>query len=324
MRTHSVMLGLMWVAVLTASACGGGKSGSEQPATDAAAAGRTASGDATAEEVAEEQRGRLRCPAKAVAAPSGAPVHDIQGVRPGMRLADASPLVLCSHPLLVATSDSSNRFNLETHGVRLVQGFSASFARPRVERSSKEILADMQQAAMDRGNNRVKREVMPGEMAWTLGVMGMPGDEVVTDVAREEWYAAGQEPAVSSVEEALVAKYGTPTFSQRSDQQQLLRWAYLPSGARVQDQPGYTTCTTNPFRNSPVNYTDACGIVVEVVIQSMPSNPALAQATQLRSVNQVAAVERITATAEQLQQREMTRRNAQLNDAKKRGVAPTF
>lgn len=169
MRAFPLMCGLLSALTLGASGCGGDTANREQPASGAAAAGRTASGNATAEEVAEEQRGRLRCPAKTVAAPSGTPAHDIQGVRPGMRLADAGPLVLCSHPLLVATSDSSNRFNLETHGVRLVQGYSASFARPRVERSSKEILADMQQAAMDRGNNRVKREVMPGEMAWTLG-----------------------------------------------------------------------------------------------------------------------------------------------------------
>lgn len=283
-----------------------------------------ARGDATAEAVADEARGRLRCPATAPPSPVGLPVHDIQGVRPGMSLADARALVLCSHPLLVPTIDSTNRFNLETHGVRLVQGFSARLARPRVRRTPQEIMADMQQAAMDRGMNRAPREVLPGEMAWSLGVMGMPGDEVVTDVAREEWYPEGREPAVSSVRAALERKYGAPTFSRQQGVQQVLRWAYLPSGARTTDQPGRTTCATNPYRTASVSYTEACGVVVEVVIDGLPDNPALARSTQLRAVHQAAAVARIAATGEQLRLRELARRNAQLNDARKRGVSPTF
>lgn len=304
-------------------ACGSSDAGDAAvvPGTTAATA---RPGNATAEEVAREQRGGLSCPGTPGSRAAGEPVDDIIGVRPGMRLAAAAQVVLCSHPLLVAQLDSSNRFSLQTHGVRLVQGFSATIAKPRIQRTSKEIMAELQQSAMDRGMNRVRRDVAPGEVAWTLGVMGMPGEEVVTDVAREEWYAAGKEPAVSDVEAALIAKYGTPTAVQRNAEQQFLRWAYTPDGRRVQDEPERISCSTNPHRSASVSYSESCGVVIEVVVQGMPDNPALAQHTQLRTVHQAAAVASITATQEKLQQQELARRNAQLNDAKKRGVSPTF
>src|SRR5690606_19571724 len=69
----------------------------------------------------------------------------------------------------------------------------------------------MQDAAMARSTNRVVREAKAGESRWYVATMGLPGQEKVISVAREEWFEAGRQPTIAGVEQALTAKYGPPT-----------------------------------------------------------------------------------------------------------------
>src|SRR5690242_20309812 len=66
-------------------------------------------GDATAEEVAEEQRGDVRCPAKVKSKERAAqaPVDDIVGVRPGLTYEEAANLVLCTNDLMIVQTETS-------------------------------------------------------------------------------------------------------------------------------------------------------------------------------------------------------------------------
>ena len=68
------------------------------------------------------------------------------------------------------------------------------------------ILRDLQDSAMARSSNRATRDINPGESRWYVATMGLPVQEKVIGVAREEWFEAGRLPTISSVEQALVAK----------------------------------------------------------------------------------------------------------------------
>ena len=101
----------------------------ESSGNSAAQASRNAA--ASAEDVAEEARGRVKCPAKVSRSDraAGAPVDDVVGVRPGMTYEEAANVVMCSHDLLVVTPARSRGFRLQTYGQEVRQGFDAAFAK---------------------------------------------------------------------------------------------------------------------------------------------------------------------------------------------------
>ena len=89
---------------------------------------------ATAEEVAEEARDDVDCPAdiNTPAPPTGAPVDDVVGVRPGLTWEEAANVVMCTNDLLVVKADTTRGFQMQTYGQNIRQGFNARFAiRPR-------------------------------------------------------------------------------------------------------------------------------------------------------------------------------------------------
>ena len=124
--------------------------------------------------------------------------------------------------------DAGRSFQIQTFGQKQPrQGFVASFARERVQKNSQDILRDLQDSAMARSSNRATRDINPGESRWYVATMGLPGQEKVISVAREEWFEAGRLPTISSVEQALVAKYGMPTHRiDRGTQESHLTWAH--------------------------------------------------------------------------------------------------
>jgi hypothetical protein len=161
----------------------------------------------------------------------GMPVDDVVGVRPGMTWDEAVNVVLCSHDLLVMTPETRRGYTMQTYGQALRQGFNARFAEPRVQKSSKQILAEMQDAAIARGSNRAARDVQPGQAKWYVGTMGLPGEERVISAAREEWFEAERLPTMASVIEALQGKYGALVIVEDVDGGgYYLVWAYDPSG----------------------------------------------------------------------------------------------
>ncbi|MGQ0834289.1 MAG: hypothetical protein ACT4O5_05080 [Gammaproteobacteria bacterium] len=205
MRVAAHVVMLMFAGALMAC----GSKGSENPA---GAAGGSA---ASAEELAEEARGELDCPAK-IKSPRRdpkAPVDDVVGVRPGMTYEEAASIVMCTHDLMVAQADNSRGFQLQTYGQTLRQGFSARFAEPRAVKTSRDYLREMSEAAAARSGNAVSEDMGPGQSKWYVGTMGLPGQDRVISVAREEWFAEGKNPTIAAVEQALLKKYGTPTKS---------------------------------------------------------------------------------------------------------------
>jgi hypothetical protein len=329
------MKALVLIVAFTVALAGCGGDGSEagisaqagKPATartgEAGKPATASTGNASAAEVAKEARGKLKCPPKLAtpARATDAPVDDIVGVRPGLDYDEAAQLVMCSHDLMTVVDDKRARFNIQTYGQTVRQGFHGRFAKDRVQKTSKEIMQEMQDAAMARGTNRLVRDVAPGEAKWFVGTMGAPGAERVTDVSREEWFAEGRQPTVASVEKALTDKYGPPTERLQGDAG--LRWAYDTFGRHItESSPLFRACHANAYVNSGVNFSPDCGVVVAARIVPLRDNPAIAESMTVIVVNQAEGYERIQATEQALLQQENARRAKQAEDAAKNADGP--
>jgi hypothetical protein len=325
MRSESAVITL--AAAFLLAACGGsGSTGGSVEATSSAPA-PAPSGNASAEEVAEEQRGDLDCPAK-VGTPAraeGTPVDDVVGVRPGMTYDEAANVVLCTNELLVVTGPITTGFNIQTHGQTLRQGFTARFAEPRVEKTSQQIMQEMQDDMMARSGNAVRHDLAPGQAKWHVSTMGMPGEEKVIGAGREEWFAEGKNPPMASVADALLKKYGTPSINQNQQgSQHFIRWVYDPFGRlATETSPIHTQCA-GTGASGGVSLSPDCGLVVEAHIVPMPDNPELARSLETGVVHQANGYELVTAVEQSLGQQEQQKRAKAVEEASKNADAPTL
>lgn len=305
------------------SACGSGK-----PAGGAAGhAGQAAnaSGNASAVQVALEARGHVTCPAK-VNTPTapGAPVDDVVGVRPGMTYEEAAGVVLCSDPLLVVTPETSRGFQIKTYGHKIRQGFNARTAVARVAKSSRQIVREMERHAMDRGLNAVQHDMQPGQTKWFVSTMGMPGRERVISAAREQWFAAGRNPTLASVEKALLDKYGAAaTQSETSPGYWHARWIYGPDGhLAAKGSPLSNRCSGVDDPDSGMNLSPVCGVIIEAMIRGRRDNRALAESMDVGVIDQAGGYASLTATEKGLADIDARRRALQVKNAAQDAQAP--
>lgn len=312
-----------------AAGCGGDKAPQSSAAnkSDAPKSASTSKGSASAEEVAEEARGGVKCPAR-IKTPRGAntAVIDVVGVLPGMTYDEAANVVMCSHDLLVVTEDTRRGFQMETYGAKVRKGFNARFAKERVQKTSKQIMQEMQDNAIARGSNRAVRDVLPGESKWYVSTIGLPGQERVINAAREEWFEEGRQPSMASVQEALTKKYGPPTQVETPRNNPVtMRWAYDPRGRVVTEtSPLFQRCYGAADPDVGANVSPDCGVVVAAQIHPMRENPGLSQYMQVGVVDQAGGYELLTQTEQALQQSEMQRRAEQIEDANKKAAKPTL
>ena len=314
------------VLALGLAACG--KSAEPPPSPPAAAvkvAKPAGQGAATADQVAKEGRADLRCPAKATtpARVADAPVDDVLGVRPGMAYDEAVATVLCTHDLLVLQLDASRGFNLKTHGQTLRHGFGARFAEPRVEWNAKRAQAEMMDSALARSGNAARDDLKPGQVKWYVGTMGLPGQERVVNVAREERFATGAQPTIAAVEQALLKKYGPAGKHQNNNGQRFLSWAYDAGGRlATSGSPTAVRCVGIASPDSGVNLAPECGTVVTAIVMPLRDNPDLALALQVGVVDQGAGYRLVTGTEQALQVAEQQRRAKDTANATKNTAAP--
>jgi hypothetical protein len=316
---------LLMAAAVALAACGGSDQPKPTPGT-AASARPAPSGNASAEEVAEEARGKVKCPAK-IKMPKradGAPVDDVIGVRPGMTYEEAANVVMCTNDLMVVTGPITSGFKIQTYGNTVRQGFTARLAEPRVEKSSKQIMKEMQDDMIARSGNAVRYDLAPGQSKWHVTTMGMPGQEIVVAAGREEWFEEGRNPTVASVSEALIKKYGAPSMDQDNPGQRYMRWIYDPLARPVTEtSPLYNRCG-GTGGSGGVNLSPDCGLVVQAQLIPTRDNPALARSMEVGVVDQANGYERVTATEQSLEQMEQQKRAKAVEDAAKNADAPTL
>ncbi|MEO6897499.1 MAG: hypothetical protein ABI218_12720 [Caldimonas sp.] len=330
---HSTALAA-FCASLVVSIAGCGKP--DKPAAPAAAAraaptSASAEQGASAQEVAQQARAGVSCPAKVKSASpraADAPVDDVLGVRPGLGYEEAVNVVLCTQELLVATDEKGRGFDLKVPQPQVVrQGFSARMAEPRVVRTGKQIVQEMQRDAMARGANAVREDLKPGQTKWFVATMGVPGQESVLSVAREERFGADQAQTIDNVTAALLKKYGTPTRVQHAAATQLplLRWAHDLAGRLVTEtSPLYGKCmgTTDP--NGSVNLSPDCGIVVQAMLIPQKANPELVDRMQVGVVDQAGGFRMIAETERALGQQDAQRRAQEVAKANKNAKGPSL
>lgn len=322
---------MKWVLLLAAAtaltACGSGDAG--KSASGATKAGsRSDSGSkisATAAEVAEEARGDVDCPARIKSAKRDpkAAVDDVVGVRPGMTYEEAANVVMCTHDLMVVQPDKTRGFRIQTYGQTLRQGFNARFAEPKVEKTSRDYMKELQDNAIARGSNRATQDMQPGQSKWHVGTMGMPGEERVITAAREEWFEEGRNPTIASVEQALLKKYGAPTRNQHNNGRTDLTWAYDSFGRLITEtSPLFHQCNGTADPDGGSNLSPDCGVVVAATLDPLPGNPDLARFMQVGVVDQAGGYEALTATEQGLQGHESQRRARETEAASKNANAP--
>lgn len=317
------------VALLASLVSGCGGDGARPTGSSSPAAAKSAPrGAASAEQVAEEARGDVDCPArtKTPKRAAGAPVIDVVGVVPGMTYDEAANVVMCTNDLLVVNEDKSRGFQIQLYGAQIRKGFNATFAHERVEKTSRQIMQEMQDRAMARSSNRVVRDVLPGEVKWYVSTIGLPGEERVINAAREERFEEGANPSMASIQQALIQKYGPPTQTQsRNDDPIQLRWAYDPRGRAITEtSPLYQRCGGTADPDVGANISADCGIVVAAAIHPLRDNPGLSDFMQVGVVDQAGGYALLTATEQALQQSEMERRAAEIEEANKKSKRPTL
>ena len=316
----------LWVMVsLAAGLAACGRDNGSPPAVTAAKSKPAGQGAATAEQVAKEARADVSCPAKNKSAPraDGAPVDDVIGVRPGMGYDEAANAVLCSHDLLVMQFDSTRGFNIKTYGQKPRHGFGARFAEPRVEWSAKRAKMESMDDIVARSGNAARDDMKPGQAKWYVGTMGLPGQERVINVAREERFEAGASPTIASVEQALLGKYGPATKQQNTQGQRYITWSYDLTGHLVtQGAPLFNRCSGNASPNGGVNLSPDCGTVVTAIVAPLRENPDLALSLQVGVVDQAGGYQLVTGTEQALAQADQQRRANETANAAKNAVAP--
>ena len=299
---------------------------SEPPSKAAAAKSKPASqGAATAEQVAKEARADVRCPAKQKSAPraAGVPVDDVIGVRPGMSYDEAANAVLCTHDLLVMQTDRGRGFNIKTYGQPLRHGFGARFAEPRVEWTAKRAKIESMDDIVARSGNAARDDMKPGQAKWYVGTMGLPGQERVINVAREEWFEAGANPTIASIEQALLKKYGPPSKQQNNNGQRYISWSYDLTGSLVTPgAPLFNRCSGNASPNGGVSLSPDCGTVVTAIVAPLRDNPDLALSMQVGVVDQAGGYQLVTTTEQALAQADQQRRAKETANATKNTAAP--
>ncbi|MGH8182875.1 MAG: hypothetical protein ACREPH_04360 [Rhodanobacteraceae bacterium] len=321
--TNLIVMGLL---AGTLAACGSGKSPASSEAASRAAAASLPATASTAE-VAAHMRGDLHCPAEIPAAPAGTPVDDVVGVRPGVSYEEAANAVMCSNPLLVVTPETGRGFDIQTYGQTIRQGFSARFAKARVQKTGRQYAQEMEQQAMERGLNTARHDMKAGQSKWFVTTMGMPGQEKVIGAAREQWFDEGKNPTVDSVTQSLIAKYGTPTLKHDDSGYEAgyreMTWAYDPRGRLITEtSPLYRQCRGAADPDNGMDLSADCGIVVAANIIRLRGNPALAKFLQVGVVDQAGGYAALTATKQGLQAMDAQKRAKQVQDAAKNAQAP--
>ncbi len=309
-------------AMLLLAGCGSKDAGKAATIGAAHATQAAPSATASAEQVAKEMRGKVSCPAKIVSKrPDGAPVDDVVGVRPGMTWDEAVNVVLCDNPLLVVTENTDRGYNINTFGHHIRQGFDAKFAEPRVQKTGRDLVKEMEEEAVRRGTNTRIVPLKPGQSRYYVSTMGPPGQERVISVAREEYYPDGKLPTVSGLKDALVAKYGEPSLIQGSGN--MLYWEYDPKGEKLKQGSTLAgTCSIAVSPDAGTSLSTNCGLTVGAQITPATQNAGLAHSLAVASLNGAVGYALIQVTVNALEQADAARKAKELQDAAKGAAAP--
>jgi len=315
---RQILTAICVLAALALAGCGS-KDDNNKPIGAVDPAKPAPTGEATAEEVAKEMRGSVRCPAKeSNPRAAGAPVDDVVGVRPGMTWNEAATFVMCDHPMMVVTENTGRNYDINTYGQKLRQGFDGKWAEARKVKTSRDYLREMSEEAMRRSGNAREVPLQPGQSRFYVSTMGLPGQEQVISVAREEYYADGKQPTIESLTKALTAKYGEPSETNDGGTLVQMWWEYDPSGQKMKQGQ----CKVSVSPDAGTSLSTACGISVGAQIQASNTNQGLAHSLAVTSQSSAWGYELLMKTEAVLKGADSSKKAKELEDASKNAAPP--
>jgi len=254
----------------------------KQAAALQAAAAEVAVLEAAREERREQAAAR-RCPHKAAMAarPAGAPVDDVADLRPGMSLDDVEALLECRGNILNFDVAESWARNSQGQPTRQLLRAAAGDICPAEARTAGGAGCE------DGGYGFELLQNVSEE--FIVAFTGLPQAERAGIVWRRTVFPASEYPTVSSLQEALVEKYGPPHLAANQEGYYSLghrrgtvtySWVYdtrqLPIAAS--DSALRSRCVNGPrprFQRQ-MSWNSACGITVRAEIVPAAGNAVLA------------------------------------------------
>src|SRR5690606_21186574 len=199
---------------------------------------------------------------------------DVAGVWPGMTYDEAANVVLCTHELLVV-GPTGRTFEIQTYGQTVRHGFAAGFAKPKENKqvTARDYRRRWQDSSIAAGTNRRAQGLEPGTASWYVGTMGLPGEERVLNVARQERFEEGRQPTMESVRASLVKKYGEPTESGRdANGHMYFYWSYDLQGRLITEtSPLFHQCFAPTSLNGVFKFSPDCGFAVAASLNAVRS-----------------------------------------------------
>jgi len=160
--------------------------------------------------------------------------------------------------------------------------------------------------------------MQPGQSRFYVSTMGMPGQEQVISVAREEYYAEGKQLTIESLTQALIAKYGPPSEANEGGTIVQMWWQYDPGGKKIQQQG----CRIGAGVESGTSLSTDCGITIGAQIQASNTNRALAHSLAVTSQNGAWGYELLQRTEGVLKAADASKKAKEEEEASKNAAAP--
>ena len=109
---------------------------------------------------------------------------------------------------------------------------------------------------------------------------GVPGRETAVGIWRTQNYRSGEQPAATTVQQALIDKYGPPQFTQKNEGNRpwvQFWWLRDPSGRVLSEQNPLTgRCPTIRAHGSESqSWSEACGLTIAAMLTMATDNPLL-------------------------------------------------
>lgn len=304
------------VAVLSAAvllaACGKGGDSAAAPGAAPAAASATAKAGPAA-----SGNDDLRCPAKIRTKVDG---PDIAGLQLGLSRDEALNLARCAQPDAVVANENRFLSGLNTGAMKLgPQQFTVQSGETADCKFTS--LSDAQECGL---GQRVWKHVAE---TVTVATPGVPGRETAVAIWRTQNYKAGAQPAATTVQQALIDKYGPPQRIQKNEGNRpwvQIWWLRDPSGQPLSEQnPLAGRCPTiQAHGNVSQSWSDSCGLTIAAMLTMATDNPLLVSDLSVGMADQAKLYAYGTAMQEEILALEKQRQEGEAKAAAEGAAAP--
>lgn len=261
----------------------------------------------TPEQIAEEVRDNLDCPAKIVTKRAeGAPIDDIQGVRPGLTFDEAQNLVLCIDKKYVSRpGETGYSLNAYEYSNKMRKGFIATL-------KGDGYITDSDGNPIMEATGQKRENVIP---TWDVITLGLPNEELVISVKRTEYFY-NNNPTIDSTKQALTNKYGKPATIKVNEYtgEIILYWAYDTLDRPITEtSPLYRECATSLDSSLGKD----CGVRIVAIVGAVQENKKLVGILEVSIIDSAKGSELFDKTQRNFDELDSKRRAEELKDAEK-------